>query len=136
MNNAAFFAVGNKNYVAGADTVLSIDGLTKADVAFNDQVDNDGKPIGIMPAIILVPTALNAIGTQLYKSLEIRDNTANAKGPIGKPARRSIPRRSLALPGQRSVHGQFGQGMVPAGRAGRPAGDRDGVPERSGVTDD
>ena len=85
MNNAAFFAVGNKNYVAGADTVLSIDGLTKADVAFNDQVDNDGKPIGIMPAIILVPTALNAIGTQLYKSLEIRDNTANAKGPIGNP---------------------------------------------------
>ena len=49
MNNAAFFAVGNKNYVAGADTALSIDGLTKADVAFNDQVDNDGKPIGIMP---------------------------------------------------------------------------------------
>jgi hypothetical protein len=85
MNNAAFFAVGNKNYVAGADTVLSIDGLTKADVAFNDQVDNDGKPIGIMPAIILVPTALNAIGTQLYKSLEIRDNTANTKGPIGNP---------------------------------------------------
>jgi hypothetical protein len=85
MNNAAFFAVGNKNYVAGADTALSIDGLTKADVAFNDQVDNDGKPIGIMPAIILVPTALNAIGTQLYKSLEIRDNTANAKGPIGNP---------------------------------------------------
>ena len=85
MNNAAFFAVGNKNYVAGADTVLSIDGLTKADVAFNDQVDSDGKPIGIMPAIILVPTALNAIGTQLYKSLEIRDNTANAKGPIGNP---------------------------------------------------
>jgi hypothetical protein len=85
MNNAAFFAVGNKNYVAGADTALSIDGLTKADVAFNDQVDNDGKPIGIMPAIILVPTALNAIGTQLYKSLEIRDNMANAKGPIGNP---------------------------------------------------
>jgi hypothetical protein len=85
LNNAAFFAVGNKNYLAGADTALSIDGLTKADVAFNDQVDNDGKPIGIMPAIILVPTALNAIGTQLYKSLEIRDNTANTKGPIGNP---------------------------------------------------
>ena len=62
--------------------MLSIDGLTKADVAFNDQVDNDGKPIAIMPAIILVPTALNAIGTQLDKSLKIRDNTANAKGPI------------------------------------------------------
>ncbi len=85
LNNAAFFAAGNKNYQAGADTVLTIDGLTKADVLFNDQVDGEGKPIGIMPAIILVPTALNAIGTQLYKSLELRDTTANSKIPIGNP---------------------------------------------------
>jgi hypothetical protein len=66
-------------------TVLNIDGLTLADVMFNDQVDGDGKPIGIMPAILLVPTALNAIGTQLYKSLELRDNTTNAKTPVGNP---------------------------------------------------
>ena len=85
LNNAAFFVAGNKNYQAGADTVLTIDGLTKADVLFNDQVDGEGKPIGIMPAIILVPTALNAIGTQLYKSLELRDTTANSKIPIGNP---------------------------------------------------
>ena len=85
LNNAAFFVAGNKNYQAGADTVLTIDGLTKADVLFNDQVDGDGKPIGIMPAILLVPTALNAIGTQLYKSLEIRDTTANSKTPVGNP---------------------------------------------------
>jgi hypothetical protein len=85
LNNAAFFVAGNKNYQAGADTVLNIDGLTKADVLFNDQVDSDGKPNGIMPAILLVPTALNAIGTQLYKSLEIRDTTANSKTPVGNP---------------------------------------------------
>lgn len=85
LNNAAFFVAGNKNYQAGADTVLTIDGLTKADVLFNDHVDGDGKPIGIMPAILLVPTALNAIGTQLYKSLEIRDTTANSKTPVGNP---------------------------------------------------
>lgn len=85
LNNAAFFVAGNKNYQAGANTVLNIDGLTLADVLFNDQVDGDGKPIGIMPAILLVPTALNAIGTQLYKSLELRDNTTNAKTPVGNP---------------------------------------------------
>ena len=85
LNNAAFFVAGNKNYQAGANTVLNIDGLTLADVMFNDQVDGDGKPIGIMPAILLVPTALNAIGTQLYKSLELRDNTTNAKTPVGNP---------------------------------------------------
>ena len=37
------------------------------------------------PAILLVPTALSATGTQLYKSLEIRDTTASTKYPIANP---------------------------------------------------
>jgi len=85
LNNAALFTVGNKNYLAGADTVLSIDGLTRAEQAFLDQVDSDGKPIGIMPQVLLVPTALSAMATQLYKSLEIRDTTANTKVPVANP---------------------------------------------------
>jgi len=85
LNNADFFTIGNKNYLTGADTVLSIDGLTKAEVAFMDQVDSDGKPIGVMPAILLVPTTLSAMGTQLYKSVEIRDTTASTKYPIANP---------------------------------------------------
>ena len=85
LNNSAFFKTANKNYITGADTVLSIDGLTKAEVKFMDQVDSDGKPIGIMPAIVLVPTALSAMGTQLNKSLEIRDTTASTKYPIANP---------------------------------------------------
>ena len=89
MNNAAFFTPGNKNYLAGADTVLSVDGLTKAEVAFLDQVDPDGKPLGAMPAIMLVPTALSAIGTMLFKATEIRDtysqSTGSAKYPTINP---------------------------------------------------
>lgn len=85
MNNAAFFTVGNRNYLAGADTALSIDGLTKAEVAFMDQTDTDGKPIGIMPALLLVPTALSALGSQLHKSLELRDTTAATKFPVANP---------------------------------------------------
>ena len=85
LNNAAFFVAGNNNYLSGADTVLSIDGLTKAEVAFMDQVDGDGKPIGIMPALILVPTALSAMGTQLFKSVELRDTTTNVKYPVANP---------------------------------------------------
>ena len=50
-----------------------------------DQVDSDGKPIGIMPAIVLVPTALSAMGTQLFKAVEIRDNTASVKYPTNNP---------------------------------------------------
>jgi hypothetical protein len=83
--NSAFFTAGNKNYISGADTALTIDGLTKAEVAFLDQVDSDGKPIGIMPAILLVPTAQSAMGTQLFKSVEIRDTTASTKYPIANP---------------------------------------------------
>jgi len=50
-----------------------------------DQVDGDGKPIGIMPAILLVPTALSAYGSQLFKSLELRDTTASTKFPVANP---------------------------------------------------
>ncbi|MDI9442562.1 MAG: hypothetical protein QM844_00120 [Planctomycetota bacterium] len=85
LNNSTFFTVGNKNYVSGADTVLSIDGLTKGEVTFMDQVDPEGKPIGIMPAILLVPTALSAVGSQLYKSMELRDTTASTKYPVSNP---------------------------------------------------
>jgi len=85
MNNAAFFAVGNKNFVSGADTALGIDGLTKGEVAFMDLVDSDGKPTGVMPAILLVPTALSAVGTQLFKSVEMRDTTVNVKFPVANP---------------------------------------------------
>ena len=85
LNNAAFFSAGNKNFVAGADTALGIDGLTKVEQAFMDLVDSDGKPTGVMPSIMLVPTALSAMGTQLYKSVEIRDTTANTKFPIANP---------------------------------------------------
>jgi len=85
LNNAAFFTAGNKNYITGAATALSIDGLTSGEVTFMDQTDADGKPIGIMPAIMLVPTALSAIGSQLYKSLELRDTTASTKFPVANP---------------------------------------------------
>ena len=85
LNNAAFFSAGNKNYISGAATALSIDGLTSGETAFMDQVDSDGKPIGIMPAVLLVPTALSAVATTLWKSLEIRDTTASTKYPVANP---------------------------------------------------
>ena len=85
MNNAAFFSAGNKNFISGADTALGIDGLTKGEQTFMDLVDTDGKPTGVMPSIMLVPTSLSAMGTQLYKSVELRDTTANTKFPVANP---------------------------------------------------
>jgi hypothetical protein len=85
LNNAAFFKPENKNFLSGPDTALGIDGLTKAETTFLEQVDADGKPIGIMPAIILTAPALSAVATQLFKSLELRDTTAGMKYPIANP---------------------------------------------------
>ena len=83
--NSAFFTAGNNNYITGASTALSIDGLTEGEVAFMDQVDGDGKPIGMMPAILLVPTALSAVGSQLFNATELRDTTASTKYPVSNP---------------------------------------------------
>lgn len=83
--NAAFFKTAHKNYIEGADTALGIEALSLAEKTFLDQVDSDGKPIGIMPAILLVSTSLSAVATVLYKSLELRDTTANLKYPVANP---------------------------------------------------
>ncbi len=85
MDNATFFTVAKANYISGADTALGIDGLSTAEVTFMKQVDSEGKPIGVMPAVLLVPPALSAMSTMLFKSLEIRDTTANTKFPIANP---------------------------------------------------
>ena len=85
LGNATFFSAANKNLLTGTDTALSIDGLTKTEQAFLEQVDPDGKPLGVMPALILVPPSLSAIGSQLFKSLELRDTTPNAKFPVANP---------------------------------------------------
>ena len=85
MDNSAFFTAGRGNYIEGAGTVLGIDGLTAAETAFMDLTDADGKPIGTMPAILLVPTPLSAIGTQLWKSVDVRDTTASTKYPTFNP---------------------------------------------------
>jgi hypothetical protein len=85
--NTALFPTDKslKNYLNGAESALGIDGLTAAEAAFLDMVDADGKPTGIMPQILLAPTALSAMGTQLFKSLEIRDTTDDVRYPVANP---------------------------------------------------
>jgi len=85
MNNASFFTTDRGNYVSGANTVLGIDGLTLAEQMFMDMKDSDGKPTGIMPSILLVPTSLSALGAQLYKSTEIRDTSSSVRYPVTNP---------------------------------------------------
>ncbi len=61
---ASFFASGNSNINTGVAD-MTIGGLTATEVIFMNQTDPDGKPLGILPAMLVVPTALKAAATAL-----------------------------------------------------------------------
>jgi hypothetical protein len=79
LDNAAFFSAGNKNLLSGAASALSIDALTQAEQVFLDQVDPDGNPLAITPAILLVPNGLNVQASTLMRSTEVRPGGQNAR---------------------------------------------------------
>jgi hypothetical protein len=83
--NSTFFTSARKNFASGATTAFGIDSLTAAEQLFLDQVDADGQPLAVSPAVLLVPTALNARAAQLMNSTEIRDTAASTKYPTANP---------------------------------------------------
>jgi phage major head subunit gpT-like protein len=83
--NSAFFTTGRANYKAGTDTVLSIDGLTDAELLFLEQKDAEGSPLGVVSKVLLVPPALLVRGTQLMNATELRDTTASTKYVTNNP---------------------------------------------------
>lgn len=61
LNNSSFFAGGNNNVSTGGGSALgTADGaaINAAEVVFMNQTDPDGKPVGIMPKILLAPPTL------------------------------------------------------------------------------
>lgn len=85
MDNAAFFAAGNNNYLSGAGTAFGIDSLTSAEQLFLDQTDPDGKPLAVAPKVLLVPNGLYVPATQVMNSTELRDTTASKKYATSNP---------------------------------------------------
>jgi len=85
-NPLSFFSAAHKNYKDGADTALSGDSLTDAEVVFGEQTKPNGKPLGIQPSIILVPTALRVPADLLMKSPMLNETTTANKGkPSSNP---------------------------------------------------
>jgi len=78
-NPSSFFDAANKNFLAGADTALSIDALTKAEQAFLDQTDTDGKPILLSPAVLLVPSSLKVAAQVLMTETRVNETTDTNK---------------------------------------------------------
>lgn len=85
-NPNRFFSTAHKNYLDGADTALSVDGLTAAEILFGEQTKPNGRPLGIGPTILLVPIALKVIAEQLMKSVNLNETTtANKPKPQVNP---------------------------------------------------
>lgn len=78
-NPGNFFSSANKNYLAGADTNLCIDSLTKAEVLFSEQTKPNGRPLGLPPAILLVPTALKVPAQLIMSSASLNETTTADK---------------------------------------------------------
>lgn len=78
LNNSAFFTGARSNVNEGVAD-MTIGGLTATEVVFMSQTDPDGKPLGVSPAIILVPTALQAAALNLMSSERLIDGTSTDK---------------------------------------------------------
>lgn len=63
------------NYDAGTDTAFGADGLTAADVFWKAKTDPDGKPLGLMAKILLVPPAHRIPALRLMSSQSTTKDT-------------------------------------------------------------
>lgn len=85
-NSGSFFSTGNKNFISGADTALSIGSLTKAEQQFLDQTDADGKPTLLTPAVLLVPSSLKVAAQVLMTETRVNETTdTNKPKPAANP---------------------------------------------------
>ena len=84
-NVGTIFTSGRGNYKTGTDSALSITSLGAAEKAFLDQVDSDGNPLMVVPAVLGVPTSLSAASAvicrdtalQLPTSIDTAESTGN-----------------------------------------------------------
>ncbi len=74
--NGSFFTTGRKNYFEGAATNLQFSSLQTAEQMFWDQTDPKGNPLGVQPAILLVPTSLSVTARELFVSQNIVTGSA------------------------------------------------------------
>lgn len=75
----AFFHADHNNYDDGADTALSVDSLTLAEILFGEQTKPNGRPLGMPARTLLVPTALKVPAQLLMASMNLNETTTADK---------------------------------------------------------
>ena len=76
-NGGSFFSTANKNYAEGADTALGITSLSTAVKMMREQLDPNDGPVDIVPAVLVVPPALEAQARTLLASVELNQTEEN-----------------------------------------------------------
>jgi ATP-dependent Clp endopeptidase proteolytic subunit ClpP len=72
---------GNRNYLSGATTNLSVDGLSQGETLFMNQIDADLAPLLLSPSILLVGTSNSVVANELFTKTSLQVlQTANSKG--------------------------------------------------------
>jgi len=79
-NPNSFFSTAHKNLKTGADTALSVDGLTLARQTFSKQRRPGGKdPLGVRPKLLLVPASLEILADLLMNATTLNEATTTPK---------------------------------------------------------
>lgn len=81
----SFWASGNANLLSGGTSALASAGLTLALAKFRKQTDPDGKPMALMPKILLVPPELEITADELMTSTAV--NTGGSSSTDRVPNR-------------------------------------------------
>lgn len=80
-----FFATGNGNLLTGATSVLSLPSLTTAIAALRKMVNANGKPLPLIPSVLLVSPENEMIGRALISSTTIARDLSSDQQPQGNP---------------------------------------------------
>lgn len=87
-NAGGFFSTGNGNYLSGADSALTFDGLAQAITLMMLQRDDEGNDLDLRPATLLVPPELQTTARALLESEFIQQIAE--KVPTGNSLRRAV----------------------------------------------
>ena len=79
-DNSTFYTTGRGNYTTGATTVLSPTSLKAVVALFKKLKDDDNKPMGVLPRILLVPAELEVDAEILTGSIDTRQVPASSSG--------------------------------------------------------
>lgn len=79
---STFYTTARLNYFEGASTNLQASSLKSAVEMFLKQVDPDGKPLGVMPAILLVPPEVKTTAEELFVSTNFNTGGSSSTAQV------------------------------------------------------